>query len=75
MGGGRLRERLLDLRHALQLFLQPLLHLLDTMVDKTILKAQNRGLLLDDPDPGSLLDRLEATTVVHEPKWIGEELT
>ena len=29
------------------------------MVDKTILKAQNRGLLLDDPDPGSLLDRLE----------------
>ncbi|NDH75591.1 MAG: TIGR00730 family Rossman fold protein [Actinobacteria bacterium] len=56
-------------------FWQPLLHLLDTMVDKTILKAQNRGLLLDDPDPGSLLDRLEATTIVHEPKWIGEERT
>ncbi len=45
------------------------------MVDKTILKAQNRGLLLDDPDPGSLLDRLATTTIVHEPKWIGEELT
>ncbi len=56
-------------------FWQPLLHLLDTMVDKTILKAQNRGLLLDDSDPGSLLDRLEATTIVHEPKWIGEERT
>ena len=56
-------------------FWQPLLHLLDTMVDKTILKAQNRGLLLDDPDPGSLLDRLATTTVVHEPKWTGEELT
>ena len=56
-------------------FWQPLLHLLDTMVDKTILKAQNRGLLLDDPDPGSLLDRLATTTIVHEPKWIGEELT
>ena len=45
------------------------------MVDKTILKAQNRGLLIDDSDPGSLLDRLEATTIVHEPKWIGEERT
>lgn len=56
-------------------FWQPLLHLLDTMVEKTILKAQNRGLLLDDPDPGSLLDRLEATTIVHKPKWIDEELT
>ena len=33
------------------------------------------GLLLDDSDPGSLLGRLEATTIVHEPKWIGEELT
>ena len=47
----------------------------DTMVDKTILKAQNRGLLLDDPNPGSLLDRLATTMVVHEPKWIGEEVT
>ena len=56
-------------------FWQPLLHLLDTMVEKTILKAQNRGLLLDDPDPWSLLDRLEATTIVHKPKWIDEELT
>ena len=54
-------------------FWQPLLHLLDTMVDKTILKAQNRGLLLDDPDPGSLLDRLATTTIVR-PKWISEEL-
>ena len=56
-------------------FWQPLLHLLDTMVDKTILKAQNRGLLLDDPDPGLLLDRLATTTIVHEPKWISEERT
>ena len=56
-------------------FWQPLLALFDTMVDKTVLKTQNRALLLDDPDPGSLLDRLQATTVGHEPKWIGKELT
>ena len=43
-------------------------------VDKAILKAQSRALILDDPDPGSLLDRLLATQVVHEPEWISEAL-
>ena len=55
-------------------FWQPLLHLLDTMVDKTILKAQNRELLSTIPTR----DRCSTgwrTNVVHEPKWVGEERT
>jgi uncharacterized protein (TIGR00730 family) len=39
-------------------FWQPLLSLLDQMVDRGVLRAKNRPLLLDDPDPERLLDRL-----------------
>lgn len=56
-------------------FWQPLLALFDSMVDKTILKDKNRALLLDDPDPASLLDRLAAQELTYEPKWIGGEVT
>ena len=56
-------------------FWQPLLALFDSMVDKTILKAKNRALLLDDPDPASLLDRLAAQDTSYEPKWIGDDVT
>ena len=56
-------------------FWQPLLSLFDAMVDKAILKEKNRALLLDDPDPTALLDRLAATSVTYEPKWIGDDVT
>ena len=54
-------------------FWQPLLTLLDGMVDLHILKGKNRALLLDDPDPARLLDRLTAAEPVYEPKWITNE--
>lgn len=56
-------------------FWQPLLTLCDTMVDKTILKPKNRTILLDDPDPASLLDRLADQELAYEPKWIGDDVT
>jgi uncharacterized protein (TIGR00730 family) len=52
-------------------FWQPLLALFDRMVSDTILKPKNREILLDDPDPASLLDRLAAQEPTYEPKWIG----
>lgn len=56
-------------------FWQPLLALLDGMVDRTILKPKNRAILLDDPDPTRLLDRLAAQELTYEPKWIGDDVT
>ena len=56
-------------------FWQPLLSLFDSMVDKTILKEKNRALLIDDPDPATLLDRLAEQDVTYEPKWIGDDVT
>lgn len=52
-------------------FWQPLLALFDRMVHDTILKPNNREILLDDPDPASLLDRLGDQDLTYEPKWIG----
>ncbi len=52
-------------------FWQPLLTLFEGMVERTILKPKNRSILLDDPDPASLLDRLAAQELTYEPKWIG----
>ncbi|MEM9464518.1 MAG: TIGR00730 family Rossman fold protein [Actinomycetota bacterium] len=56
-------------------FWQPLLALFDAMVDATILKEKNRSLLLDDPDPANLLDRLATQEMAYEPKWIGDDVT
>ncbi|MEM9518088.1 MAG: TIGR00730 family Rossman fold protein [Actinomycetota bacterium] len=56
-------------------FWQPLLELFDAMVDKTILKEQNRALLLDDPNPAVLLDRLAAHHPRYEPKWIDDDVS
>lgn len=52
-------------------FWQPLLALFDRMVHDSILKPKNRQILLDDPDPASLLDRLGDQDLAYEPKWIG----
>ena len=56
-------------------FWQPLLALFDGMVDRTILKPKNRAILLDDPDPARLLDRLAEQELTYEPKWIGDDIT
>ena len=54
-------------------FWQPLLTLLDSMVDKTILKPANREVLLADESPSALLDALMAQDLTYVPKWIGDE--
>jgi uncharacterized protein (TIGR00730 family) len=54
-------------------FWQPLLTLLDSMVDKTILKPANREILLADESPSALLDALIAQDLTYVPKWIGDE--
>lgn len=56
-------------------FWQPLLVLFDAMVERSILKPKNHAILLDDPDPARLLDRLAEQELGYEPKWIGEDIT
>lgn len=53
-------------------FWQPLLQLLDSMVDKTILKPANRAVLLAEESPSALLDALDAQDLTYVPKWIGD---
>jgi uncharacterized protein (TIGR00730 family) len=53
-------------------FWQPLLQLLDSMVDKEILKPANRGVLLAEESPAALLDALAAQDLTYVPKWIGD---
>ncbi|MDW3220564.1 MAG: TIGR00730 family Rossman fold protein [Acidimicrobiales bacterium] len=54
-------------------FWQPLLELLDGMVDRAILKPANRGVLLADDSPAGLLDALAAQDLTYVPKWIGDD--
>lgn len=54
-------------------FWQPLLALLDSMVDKTILKPANREVLLAEESPAALLDALAAQDLTYTPKWIGDD--
>jgi len=54
-------------------FWQPLLELLDAMVDKTILKPANRDVLLAEESPTALLDALTAQDLTYVPKWIGDD--
>lgn len=53
-------------------FWQPLLTLLDSMVDKEILKPANREVLLAEESPAALLDALAAQDLTYVPKWIGD---
>jgi uncharacterized protein (TIGR00730 family) len=54
-------------------FWQPLLHLLDSMVGKEILKPANREVLLAEDSPAALLDALAAQDLTYVPKWIGDD--
>ncbi len=56
-------------------FWQPLLHLFDGMVERSILKPKNRAILIDAHDPADLLDRLASQELTYEPKWIGDDIT
>ena len=49
--------------------------LLDRAMDDGVLKPSNRELLLDDPDPVALLDRMIETEVTAEPKWLDLDQT
>lgn len=53
-------------------FWQPLIELLDSMVDKSILKPANRAVLLSRETPEALLDALIAQDLTYVPKWIGD---
>lgn len=53
-------------------FWQPLLTLLDSMVDKEILKPANREVLFAEESPAALLDALAAQDLTYVPKWIGD---
>lgn len=54
-------------------FWQPLLDLLDTMVERSLLKPANRSVLLAETTPAALLDALIAQDLTSVPKWIGAD--
>ena len=54
-------------------FWDPLLELLDTMVDRTVLKPSNRALLLCHDEPAGLLEALASHEPIREPKWMGDD--
>jgi uncharacterized protein (TIGR00730 family) len=51
-------------------FYDHLLALLDRCIADQVLREQNRSLLVEDADPGRLLDKLRAPRPGVEPKWI-----
>lgn len=53
-------------------FYDPLLALFDRCIEDRVLKDQNLQLLLDDPEPASLLRKLRAFRPSFEPKWIAD---
>lgn len=56
-------------------FYDELLHFLDTMVTKGLLKPENRDMLLVDGSCEGLLAQMEAYQPVFIPKWIKKEQT
>jgi len=53
----------------------PLLELLDRAVEERFLKAEQRGLLMVESEPGALLDRFEAYSPVQVTKWLDRQKT
>ena len=51
-------------------FFDPLLRMLDNMVQHGFLKQDNRDLLHDDTDPEKLLTKLKSAPIHPETKWI-----
>ena len=50
-------------------YYDPLLAMMDNMVDNGFLRANNRNLCLDAPSVGELLDKMEAYEYSALPKW------
>ncbi|MEE4196067.1 MAG: TIGR00730 family Rossman fold protein [Bacteroidales bacterium] len=56
-------------------FYDPLVSLLENMVDKGLLKQKNREMLLIDNHIETLLQRMDNYVAPHVPKWIDEKNT
>jgi uncharacterized protein (TIGR00730 family) len=56
-------------------FYDLLLGQFDKMLDEGFLKPQNRGMVLADADPESLIDRLFEFEPITTPKWLHSEQT
>ncbi|MDY6800626.1 MAG: LOG family protein, partial [Bacteroidota bacterium] len=54
-------------------FYDPLISLLENMVDKGLLKQKNREMLLIDDNIDSLLLQMEQYIAPYVPKWVDEE--
>jgi uncharacterized protein (TIGR00730 family) len=52
-------------------FYQPLLAFLDTVVAAGFVREAHRALLIDESEPGRLIDRMRAFTSPAVAKWIG----
>ena len=56
-------------------FFNPLLSMLDTMLDEGFLKKENRELLIVEQDPVQLIKKLVNYTPKHVEKWLDREQT
>ena len=56
-------------------FFNPLLSMLDTMLDEGFLKKENRELLIVEQDPAQLIKKLVNYTPKHVEKWLDREQT
>jgi uncharacterized protein (TIGR00730 family) len=54
-------------------FFEPLLQFLDQLVAQRFLRPEHRRMLLTDPDPAALLDRMGRHKPVRLPKWLDKE--
>jgi uncharacterized protein (TIGR00730 family) len=55
-------------------YFAPLLSLFDQAVREEFLREENRRLVLDDPDPARLLEKMATFEPEPVPKWIGREV-
>lgn len=54
-------------------YYDPLLHMLDHMVQQGFLKAENRAMLLTDDEPDRLLDKMQAYQAPDVEKWLSPD--
>jgi hypothetical protein len=54
-------------------FFAPLLTFLDRLVEQRFVRPEHREMLIVDPDPDRLLERLERYRPPELPKWIDRE--
>jgi uncharacterized protein (TIGR00730 family) len=54
-------------------FFDPLIEFLDHATDERFIRAEHRDLIIHDPRPAALLDRMEAFVVPDLPKWLRQD--